>query len=467
MSEMPIYLIGAVRSPSVRFVPGGTIPTLSSYFGHWVAALPDTCRAAITDVFITRGYQVGDDQAYLEDEFLKEARLPNPNKLRIRLSYPAILGGLDVLQEVVDKLRHGPAATVLIVGGEGVETAVTPAKSDDPQGYMRDAVLDSTPPPLQERRRLDNLVKRRDILSSGTRLGPRERELGLTPLSANALLADGFFRQHVLTPSQIDDLMSLVTVHLEKYARLNRMSYQFHREKSFKPMPEITPERYREVLAAEGRNKKWPFHVYDCCAISNGCAAVVLTNDNAIVRSGEHHIQVASCVVDKEDGYRGLLAGGLVRLEANRRIWRTLERETGLVLGVRPNGTVARRLTLELFDSYAYQIPMTLIDMGMFDSVHTIVEAFRDGYFDPLGRPSSQDQLISDRCGIILNPSGGSKDGHPTGAFALVKIAECYNLLTGQYRDRHIPVDSVEWAIVHNVNVANMAGAVAMRRLDE
>jgi hypothetical protein len=69
----------------------------------------------------------------------------------------------------------------------------------------------------------------------------------------------------------------------------------------------------------------------------------------------------------------------------------------------------------------------------------------------------------------VLNPAGGGKDGHPTGASELFKVAECFTLLSPDQEkdvDRisglNLTASDLARAFVHYVNLSNVAAALAL-----
>jgi hypothetical protein len=177
-------------------------------------------------------------------------------------------------------------------------------------------------------------------------------------------------------------------------------------------------------------------------------------------------VRVAGSIINRRGGIGGLQGREILhRLTSNIEAWQ----EVAAVLGVSfaRSDLIAQtpRLVFELVDTFAYQIPMTLIDMGMHDDLHSILTDFRRGFFDPAPDTDVPKRIknISPSCGIVLNPSGGSRDGTPHSAYSLVRAAECFRLLTGRSGDPLLPPSQLDYAFVHAMSLANTTGILALK----
>lgn len=459
-NEKPVFIVAAARTDSVKYYPEN-FRGLSDLLADAVVQIPANILQKVDTVHITHRYPTPLDLDFDREAFLRQTNLPPGDILRVFRDDRAILGGIDVIKKVVADLSNGEKSTALIVGGEVFEpSVVSHLERHRPTITLLEEPIDEK---LTERHQYQ-LQERRSLLNKFGGLPSKDREIGLTPLSAHSLVADAFFRDYSFTLEEMSELMCCISTHVEKYAYLNPRSYQHHkRDESGKGMDRINRDKYKR---REQRDRKWPFTLLDLCSISNGAGALVLSNDPDYF---VHKVRVCACVVNKEHANQSLLdRPRICQFDSNREAWRSIKEILHLDLR-RPKPGSKPIFLLELFDIYAFQIAMTLIEMGMYQSPRDILKDFTKGYFDPapdINKPG-EFREISSSCGVILNPSGGSKDGHPNGGYALVKAVECFFQLTELSTEGSLslPYQEIDFAFVHAMSgVGNTVGILALKK---
>ena len=453
-----VYIVGGARTDSVKY-DTTNYRSLSDLLAAPVRQIPENVQHMVDTVYVIHRYPTPLSLDFDREKFVSQTALRKGETLRIFRDDRSTLGGMDVIKKVVTDLERGDRSTVLVVGGEVFETSVWQRLNARRPPEPAEAACQNE----QQSSGLEmyQLKERRFILNRFGGLPPTELETGLTPVSANALVADAFFRAASLSTADMDELMCHISSHVEKYAYMNPHAYQHHKDGG---MDRVTPDKYRRCVK---RERKWPFTLLDLCSISNGAGALVFTNEP---EEFIHKVEVAGCVINKQYANTSLLDRPRIsQFDSNREAWRELKRTLSLDLRRRPPGE-RPLMILELFDIYTFQIAMTLIEMGMYENVHEILRDFRAGYFDPAPGifEATKFQGIDPACGVILNPSGGSKDGHANGGHALVKAAECFFQLTELGRGDNslsLPSKDLEMALIQTLSgIGNTAGILALKK---
>jgi hypothetical protein len=460
--ENDVFIVGAARTDSVKYSTNN-YRSLSDLLAEPIRQIPEYVLNKVDTVYAIHRYPTPLSLGFDRETFLKKTALRQGDILQIYIDDRSVLGGMNTIQKVITDLGRGDASTVLVTGGEVFEPSV----------WHRLRVSHPTPSTegtqkIEEEEQTSDrvryqLAERRFIMNKFGGLPERELSIGLTPMSANALVADAFFRDSSLTLDEMGELMQHISVHMEKYAYMNPSAYQHHKEG--KPMDRITMDRYERQVK---RGRKWPFTLLDLCSISNGAGALVFTNDPGPL---VHKVQVLGCVINKRHANTSLLdRPRLSQFDSNKEAWRELKRIINIDLQ-RPRPGGRPLMSLELFDIYTFQVAMTLIEMGMYDNARQILRDFKNGYFDPAPKmfePPPEKLEIDPNCGVILNPSGGSKDGHPNGSYALIKAAECFFHLAELDRgDRSLslPAKDLELALIQTLSgIGNTAGILALKK---
>ncbi|MBM4248292.1 MAG: thiolase domain-containing protein [Euryarchaeota archaeon] len=222
-------------------------------------------------------------------------------------------------------------------------------------------------------------------------LSPLERALGLTMASLAALSTRAYMHRHGLTREEL----ALVPVKSHGNALLNPIA---HFRKA------ITVQ---DVL--ESRPVSDPLRVYDCSAVSDGAAAVVLSSERGEVRvAGIGHGTDALAVQHRED---------LCSLRATREAARQAFAEASCGPGEVD--------VVEAHDAFSILELIDLEDLGFF----------------PAG--GARRALVKGETqlggALPVNVSGGLKArGHPVGASGLAQVVELFDQLTGNAGRRQV-----------------------------
>ena len=222
-------------------------------------------------------------------------------------------------------------------------------------------------------------------------LSPGERALGLTMASLAALTARAYMHRYGLTREEL----ALVPVKSHKNALLNPVA---HLQKA------ITVQ---DVLAS--RPVADPLRVYDCSAVSDGAAAVVISSETGeVCVAGIGHGTDALAIQHRED---------LCSLRATREAARQAYGRARL--GPEDIDVV------EAHDAFSILELIDIEDLGFYPKGEAR-KALVSGDTDLGGR-------------LPVNPSGGLKArGHPVGASGLAQIAELYDQLTANAGKRQV-----------------------------
>jgi len=222
-------------------------------------------------------------------------------------------------------------------------------------------------------------------------LSPTERALGLTMAALAAISARSYMHRYGLTREEL----ALVPVKSHQNALLNPAA---HLQKA------ITVQ---DVL--ESRPVSDPLRVYDCSAVSDGAAAVVLSSGKGeVVVGGIGHGTDALAVQHRED---------LCSLRATREAARQAYERARLGPGDID--------VVEAHDAFSILELIDLEDLGFF----------------PKG--GARNALVKGETrldgALPVNVSGGLKArGHPVGASGLAQIVELFDQLTGNAGRRQI-----------------------------
>ncbi len=222
-------------------------------------------------------------------------------------------------------------------------------------------------------------------------IDPYERSYGATMPALAALVTRAYMEAHDLAPKD------LAQVAVKNHANGARNPYaHFQRP--------ITLEE-----ALESRMVADPLRLYDCCPISDGAAAAVLTRDPRRVRvagigHGADHMALR---------HRDSLTGFRATQAAARRAFAMA-------------GRTPRDIQVaELHDAFTTFEIIGSEDVGFFEPGHGVRAVVR-------GRTALDGDLP-------INPSGGLKArGHPVGATGLAQIVEIVWQLRGEAGERQV-----------------------------
>jgi acetyl-CoA C-acetyltransferase len=176
----------------------------------------------------------------------------------------------------------------------------------------------------------------------------------------------------------------------------------------------------------------WPLGLFDCCGVSDGAAAAIITRPDIARSMGRDHILVKGL---------GLAVGGM----------------QGLLLDdydfvhFPENLAAAQRA----YEEAGIRNPRQEIDLAEVHDCFTITELiiYEDLGFSPRGKAREDVEAGSFTLGegdLPVNPDGGLKCfGHPIGASGLRMIYEVYNQLLGRAGPRQLKKADI--GITHNL----------------
>ena len=174
-----------------------------------------------------------------------------------------------------------------------------------------------------------------------------------------------------------------------------------------------------------------PLGFYDCCAVSDGCAAAIITRSELASRHRNDFILVKGIGLACGDEY------AQIDEDYDWTYWR--ENRAAAAVAYREAGITH---------------PREEIDIAMVHDCFTINEliSYEDLGFSPVGRAQEDiDKGFFERSGSLpVNTDGGLKCfGHPTGATGLRMIYEIYKQIQGKVGARQIK--NVSIGLTHNI----------------
>jgi acetyl-CoA acetyltransferase len=228
-------------------------------------------------------------------------------------------------------------------------------------------------------------------------IAPVERRYGASMPSLAALIARAYARQHGLSEDQLKDALGAVAVKNHARGALNPLA------------------QFRKAISLEAHHGAKmvsdPLGLFDCAPITDGAAAVVLSNRRGAVRlAGMGHATDSAAVTRR---------GSLTSFNSTRK-------------------AAAKAYAMA-------QVQPSEIDFAEVHDAFTMFEIIGSedlGFFPPgQGWRAVMEGLSGVDGQMPINPSGGLKArGHPVGASGLAQVVEAYWLLTGQVEDaRRLP----------------------------
>lgn len=188
----------------------------------------------------------------------------------------------------------------------------------------------------------------------------------------------------------------------------------------------------------------YPLNLYDCCPITDGACAVLVTSDDVTNEFTDDPIRVAGSGL-ATGSFQELDDQALSHFPASRRAVSQAYEQSGL----NPKDIDVA----EVHDCFSITELVTYEDLGF-------CEEGEGGRFVEEGHTRLGGE-------IPVNPSGGLlSKGHPIGATGVAQIAEIYEQLRGEAGA--VQVDSPETGLQHNVGIGrNATGSVGCVNLLE
>jgi len=212
---------------------------------------------------------------------------------------------------------------------------------------------------------------------------------------------------------------------------LARIAVKNHHNGSLHPKAHLRREISVEQ-ALKAPMIAWPLGLFDCCGVSDGSAAAIITRPDIARSMGRDHVLVKGL---------GLAVGGM----------QGLLRDDYDFVHFPENLAAAQRA----YEEANIRNPRQEIDMAEVHDCFTITELiiYEDLGFSPRGKASEDVEAGAFTLGegdLPVNTDGGLKCfGHPIGASGLRMIYEVYNQLLGRAGPRQLKKADI--GITHNL----------------
>lgn len=249
-----------------------------------------------------------------------------------------------------------------------------------------------------------------------------EQEAGLTFPGLYAMMAQAYFARYGATKKDL----AHVSYKNHYHGTLNAHAH-FRRKVTVEEVLKSAPVAY-------------PFGVLDCSPITDGAAAVVLTEDKALLKKCPHAVSVLSTAVATDSislkGRRDLTGIEATQIAAQKAFKGA---------GLKPEDI----RVAEVHDCFTIAEIFAMEDLGFWKKG----EGGR--------RASSLETLLGSGSSLTVNTSGGLKAaGHPVGATGIKQVGELYLQLTGQAGPRQ--VKGARYGLAHNVGGSGGSAIVSI-----
>lgn len=266
-------------------------------------------------------------------------------------------------------------------------------------------------------------VQPTNVLGRST-MGTNGTEVSLSPPAMFSTLALGYFKKYKIDPEEGRILMAKIAVKNHHHGSMNPKAH-FQNE--------ITVEQVlRSPIVA------WPLGVLDCCGVSDGAAAAIVTRADLAKNFREDPIYIKSIAISAGP-YLDLLTQGydFAHVEENVRAAEIAYREAGIKDPLRELSVA------EVHDCF---------------TIHEMV-IYEDLGWSPRGRAKDDIEAgtFTLKGELPVNTDGGLKCfGHPLGASGLRMQYEIYKQLQGKTGVRQ--VKDPRLGLIHNLGGAVWGG---------
>lgn len=228
-----------------------------------------------------------------------------------------------------------------------------------------------------------------------------ESPTGITFPGMFAMMAHMYSYKYGIPLQKLKEQMAMVAVKNHKMGALNPKA-QFQKEITIEDV-------FNSIMIAT------PLQLYDCCPISDGAAAAIITSAD-----------VAKKLTDKPVYIAGVGQGCAGGLSTQRDYTRLIARESSAKQAYQMAGLTSQDIDVcELHDCFTIAEIVATEGLGFFD--------FGDGS----AAVERGDTQIGGK--VAINPSGGLKaKGHPVGATGVAQIYEIANQLRGNCGPRQV-----------------------------
>jgi len=237
-----------------------------------------------------------------------------------------------------------------------------------------------------------------------------EQEVGLTFSGLYALMANFYLQRYHYT----EESLALVSFKNHFHGSLNPKAHFQNK---------ITVEK---VLKSP--YVAYPLKILDSSPISDGAAALILTNDKRLIKKAKMKIKILASA----------MASDTINLSQRRRLDEILATKIAAEKAFRQAKIKKRQINvIELHDCFSIAEILAMEDLGFWKK--------GDG-----GKIIKELPTMLGRSNLIVNPSGGLKSaGHPVGATGVKQIGEIFLQLNNQSGKRQ--VKKARYGLAHNV----------------
>ena len=242
-----------------------------------------------------------------------------------------------------------------------------------------------------------------------------------------AMLATRYFSRYGIAPEVGKRMLAMVSAKSHKNGALNPKAHLRR---------EVTVEQIvnAPIIA-------WPLGLFDCCGVSDGAAAAIVTRADLARQYRSDPVYVKSLQISASSGQEMLYDDDWTHVEASAVAARAAYLEAGIT---NPREQISMA---EVHDCFSITEAITMEDL-QFSQRGGVKEDIEAGFFELDG-------------GLPVQPDGGLKSfGHPVGASGLRMVYEMYKQLQGKAGPRQIA--SPQFGLTHNlggvpsVNVASI-----------
>ncbi len=242
-----------------------------------------------------------------------------------------------------------------------------------------------------------------------------------------AMLATRYFSRYGIGPDEGKRMIAMV-------------SAKSHRNGALNPKAHLR----REVTVEQIINAPivaWPLGLFDCCGVSDGAAAAIVTRADMAKKFRPDPVYVKALQIAASSGEEMLYDDDWTHVESSVRAGRSAYQEAGIT---NPRQQISMA---EVHDCFSITEAITMEDLE-FSPRGKVKEDIESGFFELTG-------------GLPVQPDGGLKSfGHPIGASGLRMMYEMYKQLQGKAGPRQIK--DPKFGLTHNlggvpsVNVASV-----------
>jgi len=245
---------------------------------------------------------------------------------------------------------------------------------------------------------------------------------------------------HVLAPESTapGNFALLATSYFDKYGlsfeegkhMIGRVSWKSHKNGVLNKKAHFQREVDMDTIL-KAPMIAWPLGLFDCCGVSDGAAAAIITTPEIAkrMRKDPIHVKAQQIAMSPRDG-KFNSKYDYAHVETTVRAGEAAYKEAGVT---NPREQISMA---EVHDCFSITEAVTMEDLK-FSPRGKVLRDIEDGFFDLDG-------------GLPVQPDGGLKCfGHPIGASGLRMIYEMYKQLQGKAGDRQ--VKDPKLGLTHNL----------------